>query len=1104
MQGTAGTLPGSREVGASYAIPLWVYGTNNGVPGLSYARRTYIGRVHIDGLNTTLDNCFHDPVASPPLGYANTQTMEYAPHPNSYTYFAPVDKGVGSKKRRSVDLLRNSNYSLLISSGTWIGPNLTGLNMETNNIGAWIDFNGDGDFLDTYGTISEQLGLFYNMLQGDTSFNVLPSGVGYVTFPLNIPDTGIAPNGCPGCPKTKAAYVRLRISAKCSSGNPVLHPFNAVPTYFHGETEDYDVRLLADVCPDSSLHICKWIAGSATDPTNWHRIENWCPRIPTIVDEAWVQPNIAGNYPVIHTDSVAVCSSLKIFAPCTVTADAPDAYVGKSKASLTMAKDAMLGVTPNTNGRLIVNSSYQDTVRIPNVTQVNYTLQSATNTPFAGHRTDCRYQILLSASQLTSLYGLAPGDKIDSIIFPIKKNTAGVYSNFSIRYYLLNPASFNFVTTVTNGQEMLVNSAGTTNPLGLVPITNGPFNYFNSVSFSTTGTSTTWTDNVFPNQFGSLIWDGVKDIVLDISFNNAGGAYAAGNSAGIPDFVPLIYSGLARKCGYVSAFGGIGISPNGRLFSGTVSNTIALYEDNTAYNFGTYSTFAVTSDYQPAIKLMRSKRYSKFPIYVGGNWINNNQSAAPAGFVANLSTVTMQQHAAGFTSKLDSIQGTQVTRFNELVVDDTTGIRLAVSGVVAGSTALIIDTLLYMRRGMLDLNGYTVSIENPLVNALRDTNDIGIHRGFIRSENTLNRSKVLWKTGLTNVIASKKYKFPFGSVTGTRIPLTISVDSGRVGDISVSTYATNNLNTPLPTLPDAVNNQCYNGPTFDGTKAVDRFWQIDVSSPGTSRASIEFMYQPGELTNGLTTTLNAQRYNKNLTGSCTGPGMWITAAASGAPQTNTASVNCYACANAANSVQVQNVYNFSPWSLVALPNPLQVQLLRFDAKLMDNKNVKIDWATADESSLSKFEVLKSYNQKDFEVITQQRPFYKLQNDYTAWDYNTHSGTQFYKLKLINYDGTEKFSHFVPITIGDHVFEITSSFYNNEDGLIHLQFDYDNYEPVQIFVYNSIGELLYNQKYVAAQPGVNYVLLNAIDLNGMNYVILQNSKEQKVKKLMSVK
>ncbi len=89
--------------------------------------------------------------------------------------------------------------------------------------------------------------------------------------------------------------------------------------------------------------------------------------------------------------------------------------------------------------------------------------------------------------------------------------------------------------------------------------------------------------------------------------------------------------------------------------------------------------------------------------------------------------------------------------------------------------------------------------------------------------------------------------------------------------------------------------------------------------------------------------------------------------------------------------------------------PLSVDLLKFNAK-QDNENIKISWATDNQKDFDHFAVLRSIDAKVFEQISTvkgQGNNYEFTDSYSA--NNTHF---YYQLKMVNYDGSVKFSKVV--------------------------------------------------------------------------------------------
>ena len=87
----------------------------------------------------------------------------------------------------------------------------------------------------------------------------------------------------------------------------------------------------------------------------------------------------------------------------------------------------------------------------------------------------------------------------------------------------------------------------------------------------------------------------------------------------------------------------------------------------------------------------------------------------------------------------------------------------------------------------------------------------------------------------------------------------------------------------------------------------------------------------------------------------------------------------------------------------------------FHAAITGN-DVKIDWATATESDNDYFEVQRSSNGIEFESIATipGQGFSVTTTLYQELDTDPLSGLSYYRLKQVDIDGTEQFSHVVPI------------------------------------------------------------------------------------------
>ena len=103
-----------------------------------------------------------------------------------------------------------------------------------------------------------------------------------------------------------------------------------------------------------------------------------------------------------------------------------------------------------------------------------------------------------------------------------------------------------------------------------------------------------------------------------------------------------------------------------------------------------------------------------------------------------------------------------------------------------------------------------------------------------------------------------------------------------------------------------------------------------------------------------------------------------------------------------NGGQLSNVALVSNVGCTALP----VTLVNFSAKQLDSKIV-LNWKTANELNFSHFEVQKSGDLTEFNSISQIKG--TSGNFYNYVDHNPNKGLNYYRLKMVDLDGSIKFS-----------------------------------------------------------------------------------------------
>jgi hypothetical protein len=293
------------------------------------------------------------------------------------------------------------------------------------------------------------------------------------------------------------------------------------------------------------------------------------------------------------------------------------------------------------------------------------------------------------------------------------------------------------------------------------------------------------------------------------------------------------------------------------------------------------------------------------------------------------------------------------------------------SGNLILNRNILVDNKLTLENGQLELNGNILTLQNNSTSALTRTN------GWIRSESTDDASKLSWNLG--NLIGT--YLFPFGRDASNYIPFSLTLTSGNIGTVSVSTYGTGPDNLPFPGV---VTNLNVNG-VNNSAHTVDRFWKIDKS--GTSgTATLSFSYCNDEIPY-ISSPLLGQHYEANL---------WEPP------------VCCQVQDFPNHKVTVSNVQNFSVWTLMESNDALGLN--------------------------------ESGTQNNFNFERSEPPVLVYPNPFNEKIYINFSSKEeeILRIEVFNSLGVELFSREMKLREGENFIKMDLSEISNE-GIVHFKF-----------------------------------------------------------------
>lgn len=174
---------------------------------------------------------------------------------------------------------------------------------------------------------------------------------------------------------------------------------------------------------------------------------------------------------------------------------------------------------------------------------------------------------------------------------------------------------------------------------------------------------------------------------------------------------------------------------------------------------------------------------------------------------------------------------------------------------------------------------------------------------------------------------------------------------------------------------------------------------------------------------------------------------------------------------------------------------LGLDLLSFEADYQPEYNtVDLTWLTNNENNISHYEVERSTNGSDYEVISRVNAVgntdYKTQ--YITVDKNPHPGVNYYRLNMHDFDGKSKYSEIKTVNILADEYDVLSVFPNPTTGSTEVIFNSYSKEDAQLILTSGAGEVLM-KKSMAVTKGGNHIDLDLHEYQSGIYFITIKTK-----------
>ncbi len=196
----------------------------------------------------------------------------------------------------------------------------------------------------------------------------------------------------------------------------------------------------------------------------------------------------------------------------------------------------------------------------------------------------------------------------------------------------------------------------------------------------------------------------------------------------------------------------------------------------------------------------------------------------------------------------------------------------------------------------------------------------------------------------------------------------------------------------------------------------------------------------------------------------------------------------------------------STWSPFALgfktATALPLNLISFAGKKNGLVN-DLKWETSSEINVSHFEVERSTNVSNFEkvgtVISNNNS--KEKGSYYFTDYTPNAGLNYYRLKIVDLDGSKKYSKSIVLES-----DATDSFVNNvfpnpSDKQITVDFNSSKAIDTDLLIYDFSGKIIHQNK-INAKEGLNSTTIDVKNFPSGAYMLkIVNGENQSVKKIV---
>ncbi len=178
-----------------------------------------------------------------------------------------------------------------------------------------------------------------------------------------------------------------------------------------------------------------------------------------------------------------------------------------------------------------------------------------------------------------------------------------------------------------------------------------------------------------------------------------------------------------------------------------------------------------------------------------------------------------------------------------------------------------------------------------------------------------------------------------------------------------------------------------------------------------------------------------------------------------------------------------------------LVSPLPIELINFDA-IMNGKKVDITWTTLSEKNNEGFEIEKSKDGINFEVVSEIKG--ALNSDqkinYSDTDFNPYEGISYYRLKQTDVNGKKSYSQLVAVNFKLNK-EGIRVYPNPTNGEFNIDFSDLSNSEVLVVIRDASGREFFSKVFVKQENGELIIVNSNHELTPGTYLVTASSENK---------